>query len=192
VYGKETQAYDKALDTYYAHDPAKAKRLLAEAGYADGFTLELPRVSAIVNDALASSISADLKAVGVTVAWDQLDGATAVQKVYRERAYPAMVMNMGQSPIDWVATQELVAPGTFNMFGTSDATVRKLMPKVQAGSPQEAGEASRALNRHLVEQGWFVPFYRITYQIVSTADVKVTPQSGMAVPSIYNYAPASS
>jgi peptide/nickel transport system substrate-binding protein len=192
VYGKETQAYDKALDTYYAHDPAKAKRLLAEAGYADGFTLELPRVSAIVNDALASSISADLKAVGVTVAWDQLDGATAVQKVYRERAYPAMVMNMGQSPIDWVATQELVAPGTFNMFGTSDATVRKLMPKVQAGSPQEAGEASRALNRHLVEQGWFVPFYRMTYQIVSTADVKVTPQSGMAVPSIYNYAPASS
>lgn len=192
VYGKEAKAYDKALDTYYAHDPAKAKRLLAEAGYANGFTLKLPRISAIVNDALASSISADLKAVGITVAWDQLDGATAVQKVYRERAYSAMVMNMGQSPIDWVATQELVAPGTFNMFGTSDATVSKLMGTVRTGSEREAGAAARALNTHLVEQGWFVPFYRMTYQIVSAADVKVTPQSGMAVPSIYDYAPASS
>ncbi|MFI8423717.1 ABC transporter substrate-binding protein [Streptomyces sp. NPDC085479] len=192
VYGKETKAYDKALDTYYAHDPAKAKQLLAKAGYPGGFTLTLPRVSAIVNDALAASISADLKAVGVTVAWDQLDGSTAIQKVYRERAYSAMVMNMGQSPIDWVATQELVAPGTFNMFGTSDPTVRKLMPEVQTGTEQEAAEAARALNKHLVEQGWFVPFYRMSYQIVSSADVKVTPQSGMAVPSIYNYVPASS
>ncbi|MFI8946988.1 ABC transporter substrate-binding protein [Streptomyces sp. NPDC053750] len=192
IYGPETKAYDKALDTHYAHDPAKAKQLLAKAGYADGFTLKLPRVSAIVSDALASSIKADLKAVGVTVSWDQLDGASALQKIYRERAYSAMVMNIGQSPIDWVASQEQVAPGTFNMFGTTDATVQRLLPKIQAGSEQEAGDAARALNKHLVEQGWFVPFYRMTYQIVAGPDVKVTPQSGMAVPSLYNYAPAAS
>ncbi|MFD8427953.1 ABC transporter substrate-binding protein [Streptomyces coelicoflavus] len=192
MYGPETKAYDKALDTHYDHDPAKAKQLLAKAGYADGFTLKLPRVSAIVGDALASSIKADLKAVGINVTWDQLDGASALQKIYRERAYSAMVMNIGQSPSDWVTTQELVAPGTFNMFGTTDATVKRLLPQVQAGSEKEAGDAARALNKHLVEQGWFVPFYRMTYQIVSGSDVKATPQSGMAVPSIYNYAPAAS
>ncbi len=192
IYGPETKAYDKALDTHYAHDPAKAKRLLAEAGYADGFTLKLPRVSAIVSDALASSIAADLKAVGITVTWDQLDGASALRKIYRERAYSAMVMNIGQSPIDWVTTQEQVAPGTFNMFGTTDATVQRLLPRIQGGSEQQAGEAARALNEHLVGQGWFVPFYRMTYQIVSVPEVEVTPQSGMAVPSIYNYEPAAS
>ncbi|MEU3729290.1 ABC transporter substrate-binding protein [Streptomyces sp. NPDC033538] len=192
IYGPETKAYDKALDSHYAHDPAKARQLLAKAGYSDGFTLKLPRVSAIVSDALASSIKADLKAVGVTVTWDQLDGASALRKIYREKAYSAMVMNIGQSPNDWVATQDQVAPGTFNMFGTTDATVKRLMPKIQAGSEQEAGAAARALNKHLVEQAWFVPFYRMTYQIVSGPDVKVTPQSGMAVPSIYNYAPAAS
>ncbi|MBT2440162.1 ABC transporter substrate-binding protein [Streptomyces sp. ISL-36] len=192
VFGPETKAYDKALDTYYAHDPAKAKQLLAQAGYGKGFTLKLPRISAIVGDALASSIQADLKAVGITVVWDQLDGGSALQKVFRERAYSAMVMNIGQSPNDWVAAQELVAPGTFNMFGSSDPTVQRLLPQVRTGSDQQAAEAARALNKHLVVEGWFVPFYRMTYQLVSSADVKVLPQSGMAVPSIYNYSPAAS
>ena len=192
VYGPETNAYDKALDSYYAHDPARAKKLLAEAGYAKGFTLKLPRVAALVNDALASSIITDLKAVGITVAWDLLDSGSAVQKIYRERAYSAMVMNIGQSPVDWVTTQELVAPGVFNMFGSSDATVKGLLPQIQTGTEDQAAQAARDLNKHLVDQAWFVPFYRMQYQLVTGPDVQVERQSGMAVPSIYNYKPAAS
>ncbi|MFJ3274077.1 ABC transporter substrate-binding protein [Streptomyces sp. NPDC086776] len=193
VFGPETKAYDKSLDTYYSHDPAKARKLLAQAGYAKGFTLKLPRISAVVNDALASSIEADFKAVGVKVKWDQLDAATALQKIFRERAYSGMVMNIGQSPIDWVTMNDLVVPGAFNPFATSDPTVKKLLPQVQAASGTKAGDdASRTLNKHLVKEGWFAPFYRTSFLIVSSKDVKVVPQSGMAVPSIYNYTPAKS
>ncbi|WP_432165856.1 ABC transporter substrate-binding protein [Streptomyces sp. bgisy031] len=193
VFGPETKAYDKSLDTYYSHDPAKARKLLAQAGYAKGFTLKLPRMSAIVNDALASSIEADFKAVGVKVEWDQLDGATALQKIFQEKAYSGMVMNIGQSSVDWVTVNDLVVPGAFNPFATSDPTVKKLLPQVQAASGTEAGDdASRALNRHLVEEGWFAPFYRASFLLVSSKDVKVVPQSGMAVPSIYDYTPATS
>lgn len=192
VFGPETKAYDKSLDSAYAYDPAKAKKLLAKAGYAKGFTLKLPRVAAIVNDALASSLTSDLKAIGVKVDWDALDGASAVQKIYRERAYSAMVMNIGQSPIDWVTTQDLVVPGTFNMFGTSDKTVKSLLPQIQAGTGAKADAAARALNRHLVGEGWFVPFYRMQYELVTGAGIKAQPQSGMAVPSIYNYSPVTS
>ncbi|MFE6887608.1 ABC transporter substrate-binding protein [Streptomyces sp. NPDC057694] len=191
VFGPQTDAYDKKLDTAYPHDPAKARKLLTGAGYGKGFTLKLPRVSAIVSDALASSISADLKAVGITVAWDQLDGNTAVQKVYRDRAYSGMVMNIGQSSASWVTAQDLVTPGTFNMFGTSDPTVKKLLGTMQTATGTEAATAARQLNEHLVDEGWFAPFYRMTYQLVSTRDVKATPQSGMGVPSIYDYKPAS-
>lgn len=192
VFGPETKAYDKSLDTAYPHDPDKAKKLLARAGYKDGFTLKLPRVSAIVNDALASSLTSDLKAIGIKVDWDALDGASALQKIYRERAYSAMVMNIGQSPIDWVTTQDLVVPGTFNMFGTSDKTVKSLLPQIQAGDGTKAANAARVLNKHLVDEGWFVPFYRMQYQLVTGPDIKAQPQSGMAVPSIYDYAPATS
>ncbi|TDT39679.1 peptide/nickel transport system substrate-binding protein [Streptomyces sp. BK208] len=192
VFGPETKAYDKSLDSAYAHDPAKARKLLAQGGYPDGFTLKLPRVTAIVNDALATSLTSDLKAIGVKVDWEALDGASAVQKIYRERAYSAMVMNIGQSPIDWVTTQDLVVPGTFNMFATSDKTVKSLLPRIRGGSEAQAADAARALNEHLVDEGWFVPFYRMRYQLVTGPDVKAQPQSGMAVPSVYNYAPARS
>ncbi|MFJ8923758.1 ABC transporter substrate-binding protein [Streptomyces sp. NPDC102415] len=191
VFGPDTKGYDPALDTHYAHDPAKAKDLLKKAGYAKGFTLKLPRIAAIVNDALAASLASDFKAIGITLAWDDLDGGSAVQKVFTDRAYSGMVMNIGQSSSDWVVVNELVTPGAFNMFGTTDATVQKLIPRIRTGTDAEAGQAAKALNAHLVEDGWFVPFYRMTYLHVSDGTVKITPQSGMAVPSIYNYAPAS-
>lgn len=190
VFGPDTHGYDRKLDTYYAHDPARAKELLRTAGHAEGFTLKLPRIAAIVNDALAASLASDLEAVGVKLVWDDLDGASAVQKVFTDRAYSGMVMNMGQSSSDWVVVDELVNPGAFNMFGTSDATVRELVPRVQSGTAEQAGAAVRALGEHLVKEAWFVPFYRMTYLHVSDGSVTIRPQSGMAVPSIYNYSPA--
>lgn len=190
VFGPETLGYDKKLDTYYSHDPAKAKDLLKEAGYADGFTLKLPRITAIVNDALAASLQADFKAIGVKLVWDTLDGASAVQKVFTDRGYSGMVMNMGQPTSDWAAANDLVTPGAFNMFGTTDKATRTLLPRIQTGAEAEAKTAARELNEHLVEEGWFVPFYRMSYLHVSDGTVKISPQSGMAVPSIYNYAPA--
>ncbi|MEU6476589.1 ABC transporter substrate-binding protein [Streptomyces sp. NPDC047017] len=191
IFGPDTTAYDKNLDAYYSHDPAKAQRLLGEAGYGKGFTLTLPRVSAIVNDALASSIATDLKKVGITVKWDQLDAGSAVRKIYRDRAYSAMVMNIGQSSNAWVTAQDLVTPGTFNMFGSTDATVRKLLGGMRSGTPDQSAAAGRELNRHLVQEGWFVPFYRMTYTLVTGQGVKAVPQAGMGVPSLYDYSPAS-
>ncbi|MEU6106380.1 ABC transporter substrate-binding protein [Streptomyces flaveolus] len=190
VFGPDTHGYDQKLDTYYAHDPAKAKELLRAAGYADGFTLKLPRIAAIVNDALAASLAGDFDAIGVKLVWDDLDGASAVQKVFTDRAYSGMVMNMGQSSADWVVVDELVNPGAFNMFGTTDATVRELLPRIQSGTAGQAGTAVRELGEHLVKEAWFVPFYRMSYLHVSDGSVTIRPQSGMAVPSIYNYSPA--
>ena len=189
VFGPRTAAFDERLDGYYRHDPAKARDLLKQAGYADGFTLRLPRVTAIVPDALASSLQTDLNAIGVKVVWDVID-PSQIKKIYTERAYPAMVMNIGQSPEDWVTIGGLVLPGAGNMFGTTDGTVRELLPRIQEAPPGKAQPDLRALNEHLVRQAWFVPFYRMSYLHVSDGTVRITPQAGMAVPSVYNYAPA--
>ncbi|GAA2628364.1 ABC transporter substrate-binding protein [Actinomadura fulvescens] len=189
IFGTQAAGYVKELDAHYAHDPAKARELLKQAGHASGFTLKLPRVSAIVSDALASSIQTDLAAIGVKVTWENVD-AGAIRKIFTDRGFPAMVMNLGQPADDWIGISDYVLPGVFNMFGTTDDTVRELLPKIQRAPAGEAKTELQALNRHLVEQAWFVPFYRLSYLHVTDGSVKVTPQSGMAVPSVYNYAPA--
>ncbi|RII20569.1 Heme-binding protein A precursor [Streptomyces sp. YIM 130001] len=188
VFGPETKGYDRDLDTRYPHEPATARKLMKEAGYAKGFTLKLPKVAAIVGDNLASSIQSDFKAIGVKVVWDTLDGATAVRKISKDRAYPAMVMNMNQTSTDWLTVQDLVAPGAYNLFGTTDTTIKKLVPRIQRGG-DGAAQAARELNRHLVEEAWFVPFYRMEWQQVAHRTVKAAPQSGMGYPSLYNYRP---
>jgi peptide/nickel transport system substrate-binding protein len=190
VFGPATAAYKPELDTYYSFDQAKARALLKEAGHESGFTLKLPRIPAIVPDALAASLQSDLGAVGVKLVWDDLDPGSAVQRIFKDRAYSAMVMNMGQSSADWVAVGEVVLPGAFNMFGYTDDTVKRLLPKIQGSSAQDAKADLQALNEHLVADGWFMPFYRMTYLHVSDGSVTIKPQDGMAVPAIYNYAPA--
>ncbi|MFC4907711.1 ABC transporter substrate-binding protein [Actinomadura gamaensis] len=189
VFGTASAAYDPSLDRAYPFDQAKARTLLAQAGYGGGFTLKLPRIPAIVSDALATSLQTDLKAVGITLQWDQVD-ASAVRKIFTDRAYSGMVMNIGQPAEDWLTIKDLVLPGTFNLFGTTDDTVKGLLAKIEPRSAADAKADLRALNDHLVKDAWFVPFYRMTYLHVSDGTVKITPQTGMAVPSIYGYAPA--
>ncbi|MGV2982121.1 ABC transporter substrate-binding protein [Microbacterium sp. AGC85] len=187
VWGTDTQGYDEALDEYYDHDPEKAKELLAEAGYADGFELTLPRLTTIVTDNIASSLQADMEAIGVTLTWADVDSATALQQIFVNREFSAMVMNMGQSSSDWVTQSTLLAPGTFNFFGTSDEKIQQLAGEVRSLPAEESAELYRELNQHVVEEAWFLPFYRMTYKLVTVPGIEAVPQAGSAETSIYNY-----
>jgi len=69
VYGlpipKGNLAYDPALDHYYTYDPAKAKQLLAEAGFPNGFTATLLSTSqyGMLKDT-AQVVQQNLNAIG--------------------------------------------------------------------------------------------------------------------------------
>lgn len=187
VWGVDTQGYDAALDDYYAYDPDKAESLLAEAGYADGFELVLPRITSIVTDNIASALQTDFAAVGVTLTWADVDSATALKQIFVDREFSGMVMNMGQSSDDWIVYSSLIAPGTFNFFGTTDETVQTLGTEARSLPAEETAALYAQLNEHIVEEAWFLPFYRMTYKLVTVPGIDALPQSGMAVPSIYNY-----
>jgi len=187
VWGVDSQGYDKSLDGYYTFDPAKAKQLLADAGYPDGFELTLPRLTSIVTDNIASALQTDFAKVGVKLTWADVEAATALQQIFVEKKFSGMVMNMGQSSNDWVAYSTLVAPGTFNFFGTMDDQINQLAAQARALPADKTAELYQQINKRLVEQAWFVPFYRMTYKLVSVPGVTATTQAGMAVPSIYDY-----
>lgn len=187
VWGVDTEGYDETLDDYYAYNPEKAKELLAEAGYADGFEIVLPRLTTIVTDNIATALSTDFAAVGVTLTWQDVDNSTALKQIFVDREFSAMVMNMGQSSSDWIVYSSLIAPGTFNFFGTTDETVQTLSAEARALPADQAADTYAALNTHIVEDAWFLPFYRMTYKLITVPGIEVQTQSGQAETSIYNY-----
>jgi ABC-type transport system substrate-binding protein len=60
----------------YAYDPAKAKALLAEAGYPDGFSVEYVTIKDDNAEKLAQSLQADLAAIGVRMEITLMSWAT--------------------------------------------------------------------------------------------------------------------
>jgi peptide/nickel transport system substrate-binding protein len=59
--------YDKELDKRLPYDPAKAKALLAEAGYASGFGVTLDCVNVAFREAVCQAAAAMLTQVGIRV-----------------------------------------------------------------------------------------------------------------------------
>jgi peptide/nickel transport system substrate-binding protein len=71
---------DAALPPY-PHDPAKARALLAEAGYPDGFDVDYMVVNDSEAERLAGSMQADLAAVGVRMRIDEVTFSTWVTAI---------------------------------------------------------------------------------------------------------------
>ncbi len=69
--------YDKTY-TGYPHDPEGAKKLLAEAGLADGFTTELYAMNVDPNPRIAQAIQQDLAAVGIKAEIKSLSQAEVI------------------------------------------------------------------------------------------------------------------
>ena len=61
----------------YAHDPARAKQLLAEAGYAGGFSLKLWRTQREQYSRIAQAVQQQLGEVGITVEIVERDASSA-------------------------------------------------------------------------------------------------------------------
>jgi ABC-type transport system substrate-binding protein len=78
---------DETLEPY-PYDPAKARALLAEAGYPDGFDLEYVTLKDDNQEKLAQSLQADLAAVGVRVKITLMSFATYLTAIGKKDGPP--------------------------------------------------------------------------------------------------------
>jgi peptide/nickel transport system substrate-binding protein len=70
----------------YPHDPERAKKLLAEAGYPNGFSVELAyRIGYPAHEEAAVYIQADLAKVGVTVKPEKIPPATFTERARKNQ-----------------------------------------------------------------------------------------------------------
>jgi peptide/nickel transport system substrate-binding protein len=81
--------YDSSLADLYPYDPAKAKALLAAAGYPHGIKITLDSVS--VDDSLAEQIQSQLAKVGITATIKDIPADTETQYLYIDKTLPLTV-----------------------------------------------------------------------------------------------------
>ncbi len=187
IFPPRSGAFDKALDTTYKYDPAAAKALLAEAGFANGFTLKMPS-SPLMGTTLPAIMQQQLKDVGITVEYTQSNDYIADLLAPK---YAAAWMQL-QTDEDFALYKFQIGPAsTWNPFKVSDPKVTELGEKMRKGSDADRTAAAKALNAYIVDQAWFVPWYRTQGIFVTDAKTQVKTQAGNAIPYLWNITPKS-
>lgn len=119
-----TKYYDESLVNTYTKDLEKAKELLGDAGYPDGFefTITVPSVYQVHVDT-AQVIINQLAEVGVTVDIELVDWPTWLSNVYTDRAYQATIISLdgaNVSPKSFLGRYKSIATNNFVNYINSD------------------------------------------------------------------------
>jgi len=188
IFPSTSVAYDASLDNAWPYDPAKAKQLLAQAGYANGFSMNMASTSGLIDPAFFANVKQLLSEVGITVNLTELPLPDYVGALLKG-TYPMAVFLFGQSS-DWEVLNQYVTPkARWNVLHTTDQKVTDLVHTVQYQDGDARTKALRDINKYVVDQAWFGPWYRPDLFYFTSNDTVVTPQAGRASPYIYNFAP---
>ena len=184
IFSPNGTAYKKSLDTYYKYDVAKAKALMAKAGYQDGFTLNLNNWAEANLNALVEGY---LKAINVKVNWVQDTNWYPNAKAGK---FEAIIMQIFQGT-DLVTAETATAKdgGWNNLKYESPAMKKSWAVLNQTGTANQVKVQTALMNQTAVEEAWFVPFYRVLHYVGTSNRVKTVIQAQNAVPYLYNYSP---
>ncbi|ADO44404.1 extracellular solute-binding protein family 5 (plasmid) [Ketogulonicigenium vulgare Y25] len=187
IFGPNTEAYDAALNDLYPYDPDRARALLRDAGYPDGFTFSVAMFFPQRDGDYAQAIAAYLAEIGVTMQINSLAGTTSDPSIMRQNG--GFVNGFGGQGAFTDSKTLFLSPGTiFNAFGSVDPELNALW-EAAANQTSDAArqQGFRDLGRAVVEKAWFLPTTVVNavayYREDALSDVTFTP--GVTVPLFY-------
>ena len=178
VFRKGTDAYIDGLQDPYPFDVAKAKSLMAEAGYADGFTLELPTMEGQNHETLMPYVTQQLAQINITVKQVPLSGANAIGDLLSGK-YPVVLWqlgNLGNSALQIYI--EATPEGYWNLKHQPDEYVDSRWEQIKTADPETSKKLQKQINQYLVDQAWFAPMvYMGTNYAYNAKKVSIPTQS---------------
>ena len=159
----------------YDYDPAKAKALVAEAGFPDGFDIEF--VTYVQPTSWSAAIQTYLQAVGIRAKITQLQVAAAIQKSWRGEN-PLYHGSWGSYSINDVSA---ILPVMFGGGNDDYARDPELIKLVEAGGatsdPDVRKKAYSAAIKRATENAYWLPLFTYvnTYAFSKQLDFKTFP-----------------
>ena len=146
--------YDESLTDYYTPDPEKAKELLAEAGYPDGFDMTITVPSNYTPHVNTATVLVEqLREVGINATVNPIDWNTWLEDVYGNRQF--------QSTITGLTSDNMTARKLLERFGSdvsnnftnySNEEYDEILARaLSAVDDEEQTELYRQLERNLTE-----------------------------------------
>jgi peptide/nickel transport system substrate-binding protein len=177
----------------YSYDVAKAKELLAEAGYPNGFTLPILYESTDpLSSTVAQVLASDLAAIGVKVKFSTAPSIQAYGGDMNTGKYPAVIQQM-QGMAFTVTTARIFSPGgLFNPIEKTPPTASFENQYLSASADSGAAEAAAWANlgRYITENAWLVDVVALPSTYYASKDLSV-PAAWGVFPDPVNMTPAS-
>ncbi|MGP3534143.1 ABC transporter substrate-binding protein [Microbacterium sp. RD1] len=149
--------YQPELDEYYAYDQDKARELLAEAGYPDGFSMKVASTPFFNGDTMVQAIAGQLAEVGITIDMESIADTNEWATRMSSGEFPAAWIGYGSLPLVVEASSLYGTSAFFNAFHSEDARLTDLTQQLLTAAPEEVEEISQDIESRIVELGWFAP-----------------------------------
>lgn len=150
--------YSEALDEAYEYDPDEARALLAEAGYADGFSFPMVTVDLYETGTVAQAVAEQWAEIGVKVEIKS-DGFDFTQLItdLTSKEFPALQFDTDGDMFP-NALQNFASPySPLNPFVSTGDEVFAAFNELAAAPEEEQEPKSITLNEIVTDQAWFVP-----------------------------------
>jgi peptide/nickel transport system substrate-binding protein len=155
LFPSDATGFDASLNDTYAYDQAKAKQLLADAGYPNGFSFDITIGGQPTEDMLA--VQKQWSEIGVTM---NIVTATSTDQIFAAAATQPLGFgnfSVGSNPAGFVAG--VIYGGFANLQKATDPNIEQALGGALGATGDAQAGALKDLNAAITNDGWYIPIY---------------------------------
>jgi peptide/nickel transport system substrate-binding protein len=155
LFPSDAKGFDASLNDQYGYDQAKAKQLLADAGYPNGFSFDITVGGQPSEDLVA--VQKQWADVGVTM---NIVQATSTDQVFAAAVSQPLgfgEFSVGSNPAGFVAG--VIYNGFANLQKATDPNIDSSLGAALGATGAAQESALGQLNAAITNDGWYIPVY---------------------------------
>ena len=188
VFREGSAAYIASEKDTYPFDIEAAKKLMADAGYADGFDMTIPAITGN-HDVIMPIIKQQLGEIGIRLTVDSFQLGDYFNEVFAKK-YPLVFVNL-PSFDDWRDVKGMVTPtALWNVFKSEDPVLDGFIEAARTSAGAEQKAAFQDIGQYLIDNAWYAPW--ATPHVLYGTDKAITAElsPGQVEPLIWDIKPA--